>query len=738
MVRSVPPLEMLTDLKQGSMEYKHVILGTYDFDVTFFEDRILPILQQRDAENILVLTDKAEYEKKFADFRRAGIDYFIDYCRCAQIFHPKFMLLIWPTGAKLVIGSANLTDNGWTTSGELLVNVEYDTDKQDYESASVLAQMKDYLNRLVEKQLLRSTKHKQKLIEALNDLDSLVSSSLQPLRTAEKSQIAKYILLHNIEKPILAQLTDVIKDERIASARILSPFFDPEGRILGEIMDLGCRDLEIIIQRDKVVGFPKEKMMKLKNERMKVKVSSIRFNAVEEQRRYIHAKLLLLRTTKRSYCLTGSANATAAALLSTVEKGNAELCFLRIENDRNYFDYLLNSKFDIKELALDEVPVVQFEIQSAKSIASQIVLTDARLDGRRLIIEYESSLQFDHAKVYLWHQDITQHKEILRTPSNQKADQVLSLYLNDDEFAFCSMPTFVTVTFRIEDAEIKSDRRWISTQALETALRRRTVDEIEKSGGRFGLISFFYRLEEYFQGDEWFLYFLQRIDFDNLPDSLNHMRDNLPRLQAAELEDNMEEVIAMPEERPEIDAQQIMRRIVNKHQRKLEDGLDEIEFESEFQTKFERSFNLFMFINKFVLWFVFSKRTDVTELSHVRANIERMMAFISRAKSERRIQHVLEPLLNKLQVWEHLIILCFIIHSYHKRSGYSMQKNNEQIMRVFNETYLETIKAWKRDDYGDLEKSISRALVEYYEFKDLDSKTEDVIYFCDLLVRIMS
>jgi hypothetical protein len=62
--------------------------------------------------------------------------------------------------------------------------------------------------------------------------------------------------------------------------------------------------------------------------------------------RYVHGKVLLLRTEAATYCLTGSPNASQAALLESVdandEYANIEVGVLRRSKDLDHFGYLRN------------------------------------------------------------------------------------------------------------------------------------------------------------------------------------------------------------------------------------------------------------------------------------------------------------------------------------------------------------------------------------------------------------
>ena len=55
-------LDIRSDFKDSSSVYEHVIFGTFRFDPIFFEEKILPIIKSKDARNVVVLIDRAEYQ----------------------------------------------------------------------------------------------------------------------------------------------------------------------------------------------------------------------------------------------------------------------------------------------------------------------------------------------------------------------------------------------------------------------------------------------------------------------------------------------------------------------------------------------------------------------------------------------------------------------------------------------------------------------------------------------------
>ena len=163
--------DILEELKKSSDEYQHVLLGTYSFDPDFFEEKILPVFTTKDAETILVLTDKNEYQKRFSDMSTAGHEYYIDYCYASQIFHPKFILLTWSEGIKLFLGSVNLTKQAWFDSAEMVGSVTYLYNTPDKQAEKILSDFREYLSKIIEKQFIKSKKHKSKILE-IRSIDS--------------------------------------------------------------------------------------------------------------------------------------------------------------------------------------------------------------------------------------------------------------------------------------------------------------------------------------------------------------------------------------------------------------------------------------------------------------------------------------------------------------------------------------------------------------------------------------
>ena len=721
---TTPPLELLRDIKESSDEYEHAIVGTYTFEPAFFEGKLLPVLQGRDAENILVLADPLEYERKFTEVKLAGREYYLDYCKCAKIFHPKFVLLIWPEGGKLLVGSANLTENAWSTAGEIVVSLEFIIAKPDSDARAVFWEMKKFLHGLLAKNMLKSYKHRTKVEEVL--------SKTWLAKLEEQKPSPKIRLLQSLDSPIVQQLFDQIGEEKIQEIEIVSPFFDPKNSILKEFLRAGCRNFTLFIQPENVVGFPRDDVFDARNNGAKIRVVKTRFKG--EEKRFIHAKITIIKTDKAVYCLSGSANATRAGLASTAETGNVELCILRKEHNLNYFKYLLDPEvFELSEIDPEDV-----EVHPVPDLFStykpDLNLTDARLEAKELIIEFEPSIQDGGTvEIQLWHQERESPVKLQVKLQNGK---IVKTNLDEKTFAFCSEPTFVSISIVAKGRTLNSDKRWISTQALELFPRRRDVERISETNGRFGLVTLFNQLRKAAENLEWFLYYIQWVDFESLGENLDWARCQLLKRVASAEEGGEVEL----KERPEIDAREILEKIVNRHHKRFEKYVSDMKGGEKLPIALENLFNLFMFLNKITIWFVLNGFSEIQELRHIRANLEDFSGLLQKLRGKASGKQ-LDYLIQELQIPAHLILLCSVVDDLQQQHGYTIRADRSKwVVTAFRETYANVLRPWCADirkphPFEGYEVKLTEAIKEYEEFENLMLNPEQVIRFAEEAVR---
>lgn len=101
----------------------HALFLTYAFDPLFFERVPLRDLKRGGSRNIVIAADAGQLREAMAQsleqLVHLGRSYVLAETVTANIFHPKLIARLSPTGGRVCIGSGNLTYTGWGGNQEL-------------------------------------------------------------------------------------------------------------------------------------------------------------------------------------------------------------------------------------------------------------------------------------------------------------------------------------------------------------------------------------------------------------------------------------------------------------------------------------------------------------------------------------------------------------------------------------------------------------------------------------------
>jgi len=684
-------LDLYQDLKDGSDVYEHVIFGTFSFDPDFFEEKILPILKYKEAKNVIVLTDRSEYQRRFSDMKSAGREYYIQECYASKTFHPKFMLATWDKGIKLVIGSANLKKQSWFNSAELVASIEFNTSSKDDEHIQILTAFRKFLTLILEKKYIRSEKHQNKIQEIIKELKKLPTSN-------NNNKNSK--LIHNLEKPILDQVKEIIGSEKIKQVKILAPFFNEEGSVIEYLIKNGCDVFDIFVQPNEVENFPKEVIKKLIKQGKKIRIHSIKSKT--DEGRYFHAKSLILNTETNAYCLFGSANPTYSGMCSLPSNGNLELCILS-KDVCNYFDNLVSEEMlVIKEITVDDIS--SKKQNRPASHYEKIRILDAYLDKKVLKIQLDYDEDIENGKILLCHHD-GGFLEISIKP-NEKLK--FEKNLNEKEFRFCNNnSTYVKIKLEKNGNILESGPRVISTQELELAPKKADIKKILDSNGRFGLITFLNKLEKYYGGiePEWFNYYLQKLNFDKL-ERLEPMRRKLMD-RKTEFEESGYEIA------PTIKINETILETLKQKFSKIVD------------------FDRFLYWSKLTVWF-YTKFQNVNTLVFINQWIEKYTRKYAEAYQNKEISTIDSDKCKEfdmLRLLEHLLVFSFLIYKFHEDAGWYNQweEKKHPERKIFDETATDLVKTLELRGKEFLKEDFENEMKKYYdEFEDLEISFEDL------------
>ena len=709
------PINLIEELREAREEYDNVLIMTDEFDPVFFENKILPVFQ--DAQNVIVFVDSRVYASTFKDAKLAGTHYLLEPVFLKNIFHPKIILLLSEKLGKLILGSANLTERGFTSNAEIVSIFEFDVEDEDLDVHQVFVDLRDFLKAFVDGGFVRSKMHLEKVIRALGQApwlsDRVVDSVSRRVR-----------LLHNLKEPILSQSFDLVK-EGIQEVVIMSPFFDSEAKVLEFVANNICKIIKLVVQPERVMNFPLKKIPRLARSS---KTSLTIFQPVfKDKERYVHAKIFIFKTRKGSYCLTGSANATIAGLLSNPLSGNLETCILRYETRPDYFGYLLkNNDLTIKKVQLSQIKAQHPEPRPLPP--RDLTLTEARIDKtEKLILEFVPEVEARYTYAWICIQQSSDEQPKIAEATLKHRNKIV-LQLDETLAKYFKNSCHVSIKIGVDrdDANpLVSDKRWVSTERRELlASYKRAVEVISETDGRVGLIGLLNQLNDVAEAPEVIMYYLSFLDFNWLRDTVDYVRE-----QVSGSFEPVEDKEVVAEERPHLTAEEALTKILNRNQRRLEKNASRFNKSMDAAARLEKLFNLFIFISKLSIWFVVNQKASLSNLRVIKKNLELLNDYIS------RLREVFGPdpinkLIDDLEIVPHAMILIKIVNDL-QNEDYKWRTLNKYVIREFNRSFRETLlgvsQAQTAESLLQLSKgTLEKPLREYKEFRNISLQEGDV------------
>lgn len=308
-----------TELVRSST-WERLLFTTYALSLSFFEAVILDQILRSQSGEATVLADVDGVRAALSEYgaRVVGREYQLEPIRVnTGCFHPKLMALLGKNDAHLVIGSGNLTFGGWGLNLECAEHLHYSF------AADAFTDTAGFLTALCSSEhVVSGLTHQTR--EECED----TSEQLRSFARAGR-QVGRTHVLHNLSESLISQITRLAEDLGGATAlTVISPFHDGFG------LDLLCRALNL--DRASVYVHPGGFLRGVKAEnwpnktRIKIlPVTGITLNGGfdDEELRSLHGKAFEIVCRRGRLVISGSANATGAAL----DKGrNIELVVVRV------------------------------------------------------------------------------------------------------------------------------------------------------------------------------------------------------------------------------------------------------------------------------------------------------------------------------------------------------------------------------------------------------------------------
>lgn len=311
--------------------WEHALLLSYGLDLPFFE-RALARQLAPSCHNRILLGDERTYLASCDAYangdlvRGANRDYVAEPILRRASSHAKLILLTNAHAGRLLVGSGNISRQGFASGGELFTR--YAFDETEAGALPEFLAVRTLLERLRDDGLVTHTAawHVDRLLEGTPWLYSAQGDAESRVR-------------HNLDRSFADQLGDALDGERVEELMVLAPFFDSELAAVRNLVGrLGPERTTVLVQRAQTSIDP-EALNRLHREAGGT-VEVCPFERPPHHP-WVHAKLILARTRDAAVCLQGSANISARALLRKGMEASLEVVNL-LRGDRSAFDGLLD------------------------------------------------------------------------------------------------------------------------------------------------------------------------------------------------------------------------------------------------------------------------------------------------------------------------------------------------------------------------------------------------------------
>ncbi|MFE2473705.1 phospholipase D-like domain-containing protein [Streptomyces mirabilis] len=366
---AIPTVQPIVELFTGDAQA--LWATAYTLDLGLFNEFLLARLGEPPL-NIAVLADHRRLTASLARIPAERADtlapvnrrWLLRGVRISGAFHPKSYLAVTGSGAKLLVGSGNLSAGGLDDGREAFTTFRSGTPVGD----AAIAAWRYWMRRLVG--ILGDTT----LAARFQHLEGQIPS------TAVATQHVPSPLLHNLDIPIADQLAAVVAESgaRVSELWLAAPFYDANAVAVGALLD--------ILKPERVKLFVTGSTS-VNGERLAERLASSGAGVAVvayEPDQFVHAKLIGILAGPRAWLLSGSANLSSAALrLTHATQGNIELAVLApLETDEVRAAFVPPGT-TVREHSLRALTSLSFRTHpEPKSPAVQLVSATALPDGR--------------------------------------------------------------------------------------------------------------------------------------------------------------------------------------------------------------------------------------------------------------------------------------------------------------------------------------------------------------------
>ncbi len=293
--------------------YHTSIITTFGVDFDAYESIVLPRLREAGCNNNILIADERMLSHAMTNSVRvpkfAGRRYSVVAAKSRGVFHPKIILQLGASSARLLVASANTTAAG--LAGNLEVVGEVLADEQNPSAVPVIRAALNYLTR----HLPESSVSRRQLDWALRRarwLSAIPES--EPIIRLSEGELLGFIASDNFEG-IGQRYLNLVGNKSVKRLVVMSPYWDVSLGALRELKESLKPAKTIVLIQPESALFPVH-VWKSSSDSALYDVRQITGTT-----RFAHAKVLIAETEECDCILYGSANCTQAALGKSGEPG---------------------------------------------------------------------------------------------------------------------------------------------------------------------------------------------------------------------------------------------------------------------------------------------------------------------------------------------------------------------------------------------------------------------------------
>lgn len=315
-------------------KFHSCVVTGFSFDFHYFEHVALSLIKRSGATNISLLIDSSMLSESLGkisgDTKFLSKTYSVSGIKRSGAFHPKIILLYGKDEGFLIIGSGNPTAAGHGNNHELW-NAFHITGNADLKFP-IFYHASEYVFKFSEE---IAGIARQRFDWIKDSTPWLTTSEVSVKNTIHLPDQTEATLLLTSNSTIFEQVHSSVKDD-IHEILVISPFFDTNGDLIEQFLEKHKNaSIKILFQPGRS-HIPH----KISNDK---RVQFYNWDSVlgdeSETARYLHAKLVHIKTNASNYLITGSANFTSAAFKSDdTKKINEEACLLLSTKTRDFLD----------------------------------------------------------------------------------------------------------------------------------------------------------------------------------------------------------------------------------------------------------------------------------------------------------------------------------------------------------------------------------------------------------------